>query len=1090
MAKGSTEENAGNLKDESIDGGGESATHVSKGETVSAALRQCVSLGGRRGKKMTKPWRGRLKARSASYLQLFKDLPSGPTVFSTLTLYDKQTPQKQVNRYGNQPTGLQDVAWLSLDGRLMNADTATSLGRMGGHLVEPEAFVWEGLNPLQRVLIVAVAAAAAAAAKEKSSHEVARLRKVINERENALMHMRQELSSLSSKVDMERAELQTERSEPTYTNAVEELASLLGQVDLRRSQPSPGLSTEPDFYTAVNQFCDSLGEFTELNDESADSPAVNRQLNFNSVTRKVSPVKEESPISGGPGLELMEKMILSNSWIESLDIGLLLEESANEEHECRFGEDLVNKDVVFEENGNGKETIKESAETEKEDLRSNPEWGAGANVQSEPVADAVFGHEWLSETSSVIMDPFSPEPLEKQRRKPAEVNTSKEWSPKSEAGDDSFSARARCANIILDVKKQVISLLDEAASNMLEALNCISEKARLLGGEETIAITPQRPEDAWSHKTPESSTIIENVSKVASRIAALQTTMVNVWHTLGPEAMASLNISPSDFDDYLTNLQIAKILNEDATELSTASVNIQSWQEWFRRGFDNPESSFLRRIQSTDHEDDFGSASRNFEQESRSPSAWPPSVDIRARKTSASESNMVTPTIVVTAREKVEKLMSPLYEKSEDTSTTDSCSNLVTVAEQLVAELEKSAAKVAGMELQMKNLKKYVKACDLKRKQVERKLLEAWEQDSKNQVKAGNEIMELKRQVRLKETAYQELIRSRKALVGAKSQEITELREDCRRRDVALKDMATAAQATQEASEKKLAVLEEICRKKDTAIMTLKQEIFELEGKVQELQACQTPAQLRPMNLPPENDNDDETDEIYLNERSYRLFGADDCQLRSSFTSMCGSENRRTSWGSDLSAQEFHIIDTPWSSELCGGQDFNVIEEAAFQGRSLSIFQNVTSSQEFSRGALRKITDGGPAPASSGSSSGMESSSSSSRRSGENTTTNSHPRDIKRVNNIPNYRKELSKSVTGMVTTRPKRRDDAVRSSTGVLSTVGINTPIKPKQRSSSVSKERVSRQAQPLNQPSSNGSLNGGKPKENSSRGSRQKWV
>lgn len=84
-------------------------------------------------------------------------------------------------------------------------------------------------------------------------------------------------------------------------------------------------------------------------------------------------------------------------------------------------------------------------------------------------------------------------------------------------------------------QKQVIALLDEAASNMLEALNCISEKVRqvqgtsryclffykfdqcaeqvklilacytplqanLLGGEETVAITPQRPEDAWSHK--------------------------------------------------------------------------------------------------------------------------------------------------------------------------------------------------------------------------------------------------------------------------------------------------------------------------------------------------------------------------------------------------------------------------------------------------------------------------------------------------------------------------------------------------------------------------------------------------------------
>lgn len=63
----------------------------------------------------------------------------------------------------------------------------------------------------------------------------------------------------------------------------------------------------------------------------------------------------------------------------------------------------------------------------------------------------------------------------------------------------------------------------------------------------------------------ESSTIKENVSKVASRIAALQTTMVNVWHTLGPEAMASLNISPSDFDDYLTNLQIAKVPISDSS---------------------------------------------------------------------------------------------------------------------------------------------------------------------------------------------------------------------------------------------------------------------------------------------------------------------------------------------------------------------------------------------------------------------------------------------------------------------------------------------------------------------------------------------
>ncbi|KAL2620879.1 hypothetical protein R1flu_001084 [Riccia fluitans] len=1095
MAKGSTEHNKGNFKDESIiAGGGDSSSHVSKGEVFTAALRQCVSLGGSmRCKKMAKPWRGRIKARSASYLQLFKDLPStGPTVFSTLALYDKQSPKKQVNRYGNLPPGFHDTAWLSLDGRLMNADTATSLGRIGGNLGRLEACVWEGLSPLQRVLIVAVAAAAAAAAKAKGTHEVARLQRAIYEREVALIHMRQELSNLSSEVDKQRAQLNdAELPQPSPEKAVEELNSLLGKVDVRRSHPSPQLSEEPDYYTAVNQFCESLGEFAELNDEIIRSPAVNRQLDFSNILKKkVSPLKEESPITGGPGLELMEKMILSNGWIESLDIGLLLEEAAaDEDQEFRFGLDLVKKDVVFEETGKEKEPIKQSAEAEKEDTNANMELDSGACTRFEPISETGFGHEWLSETSSVIMDPFSPDPLEKKRQKPADVDTSQDWSQKSDGGEHSFSSRARCANIILDVKKQVISLLDEAAFNMLEALNYISEKAGLIGVDETAALTPQKPEDVLKHRSPDSGLIKENVSKVAVRIAALQTAMVNVWQKLGPEAMAALDISPSDFDDYLTNLQIAKILNEDATELSVASIHSKSWQEWFRRGFDNPETSFLRRIQATDHDESFESASRNLEQSSE----WPPSVDIRTCKTSIPESNIVTPTAVVTtSREKVEKLMSPLYERSESATSSDSPSNLETVAEQLVAELEKSAAKVAAMEFQLKNLKKYVKACDLKRKQVERKLLEAWEQDSKNQVKAGGEIMELQRQLHLKEAAYQELIRSRKALIAAKVREINALKEDCRMREQALKDMSSQAEATNEASDKKLAVLEEICRKKDNTILTLKQEIFELEGKVQELQACQTPAQLRPMNLPPERTNDDDSDELFVSERGYRLFSGDDTQVRSSFTSMYGSETRRTSWGSDLSAQEFHIIDTPWSSELCADQDFNVIEEAAFQGRSLSIFQNVTSSQEFSRGVMRKFTDGGPA--SCGSSSGMDSSATSSKRSGE--STDSHPRDIKKVNNIPHSRKELSRSVATMVVTRPKKRDEAVRSSVGVLSTVGINTPIKPKQRSSSVSKERVSSRNSHTgnhNHPPSNGPLHHGGKKENSStssRGIRQKWV
>lgn len=234
------------------------------------------------------------------------------------------------------------------------------------------------------------------------------------------------------------------------------------------------------------------------------------------------------------------------------------------------------------------------------------------------------------------------------------------------------------------------------------------------------------------------------------------------------------------------------------------------------------------------------------------------------------------------------------------------------------------------------------------------------------------------------------------------------------------------------------------------------------------------------MNLPPTDREDSEsTEDLFDDENAYRSFG-DESQLRGSYQSLCGSENRRTSWGSDLSAQEFHIIDTPWSSELTAGQDFNIIEEAAFKGRTLGIFQNVTSSQEFLRGSLRKLgaTPGGGLDANNDPSS---SSGSSSADTDSRPTVNVH-REARRANNgrmIPPYRNELSKSVANgnNITTRPKSRDDRLRASTGVLSAVGLNTPFKPK-RPTAASKDK------------SHSSLSGiHKPKENAGRG-RQKWV
>lgn len=72
------------------------------------------------------------------------------------------------------------MAHISLDGRIMDAVSATSSAKIGGDLGEEEAQAWDCFAPLQRVLIVAVAAAAAASSKHKNHHEINRLQKAVN----------------------------------------------------------------------------------------------------------------------------------------------------------------------------------------------------------------------------------------------------------------------------------------------------------------------------------------------------------------------------------------------------------------------------------------------------------------------------------------------------------------------------------------------------------------------------------------------------------------------------------------------------------------------------------------------------------------------------------------------------------------------------------------------------------------------------------------------------------------------------------------------------------------------------------------------
>lgn len=73
------------------------------------------------------------------------------------------------------------MAHISLDGRIMNAVSATCAEKIGGDLAEEEAQAWDCFAPLQRVLIVAVAAAASASTKQKNHKELNRLQRAVHE---------------------------------------------------------------------------------------------------------------------------------------------------------------------------------------------------------------------------------------------------------------------------------------------------------------------------------------------------------------------------------------------------------------------------------------------------------------------------------------------------------------------------------------------------------------------------------------------------------------------------------------------------------------------------------------------------------------------------------------------------------------------------------------------------------------------------------------------------------------------------------------------------------------------------------------------
>ncbi|XP_073138307.1 uncharacterized protein [Henckelia pumila] len=131
-------------------------------------------------------------------------LPPALVSLSPFTSSASPSPRRLLSRF-TQPSkpvrAKRQLAWLSLQGRLVGADEASSaktIDRKGVFGVE-EAETWDIFTPIQRVLIVAVVAVAAA--NSKKNRQIFELRKSVELRDQVLLSMQQKLDCLCKEID-------------------------------------------------------------------------------------------------------------------------------------------------------------------------------------------------------------------------------------------------------------------------------------------------------------------------------------------------------------------------------------------------------------------------------------------------------------------------------------------------------------------------------------------------------------------------------------------------------------------------------------------------------------------------------------------------------------------------------------------------------------------------------------------------------------------------------------------------------------------------------------------------------------------------
>ncbi|KAK8543363.1 hypothetical protein V6N13_136123 [Hibiscus sabdariffa] len=106
------------------------------------------------------------------------------------------------------------LSWLSLQGRLLNAEEASSARAIGGGLGRDEAVSWELFSPIERFLIVAVIGVATV--ESKKNWLICQLKKSVELRDEVLSSMQQKVDSLCEQL------INTEEKPETWAKTEEE----------------------------------------------------------------------------------------------------------------------------------------------------------------------------------------------------------------------------------------------------------------------------------------------------------------------------------------------------------------------------------------------------------------------------------------------------------------------------------------------------------------------------------------------------------------------------------------------------------------------------------------------------------------------------------------------------------------------------------------------------------------------------------------------------------------------------------------------------------------------------------------------------